>query len=146
MDKIKDYIKLKEGLRLRPYRDTLGIWTIGWGHNLEANNEPMPEIITIQDANAYFEADFINAMRGAQETLTGFGFLNEARRAVIVSMIFQLGLRGFRNFKKTIALINEGNYIKAAHEMLDSNAFKQTPARWAEQAIMFATGTWPEGA
>jgi len=48
--------------------------------------------------------------------------------AVVVEMIYQMGMAGFLGFKKTIAALKAGNYQLAAAEMLNS--------RWARILCM----------
>jgi GH24 family phage-related lysozyme (muramidase) len=31
---LREQLKREEGLRLKPYKDTLGHWTIGYGHKM----------------------------------------------------------------------------------------------------------------
>ena len=35
------WLRLDEGAVPRPYRDSKGIWTVGYGHNMEANPIPL---------------------------------------------------------------------------------------------------------
>jgi lysozyme len=44
-------------------------------------------------------------------------------------MIYQIGHAGVAKFKKTLSLINEGDYKGASEEMLDSKWARQTPSR-----------------
>jgi lysozyme len=142
--RVKEFIKGHEGLRLIPYKCSLGFWTGGWGHNFDAHNEPVPKSLTKQQADVYFDNDFIIAAHAARAIVSSFGYLNEAGKAVLISMAFQMGAARFRTFRNTIAFINAGKYNQAAHEMLRSTWAKQTPERAANHAIIFATGLWPE--
>ena len=47
-------------------------------------------------------------------------------------MCYQLGLRGFSKFKKTIYYLETEQYDEASIEMLDSLWAKQTPGRAKE--------------
>jgi lysozyme len=49
-------------------------------------------------------------------------------------MCYQLGVKGFSKFRKTIALLNSGDYIMASEEMLDSKWAVQTPNRAIEMS------------
>jgi len=48
---------------------------------------------------------------------------------ICVHMVYQLGLRGFSQFRKYIAALQAKDYATAAAEMLDSQWATQTPAR-----------------
>lgn len=41
---VKPVTKHFEGLRLEPYRDPVGLWTVGWGHRCPANQKPLTEV------------------------------------------------------------------------------------------------------
>ena len=44
-------------------------------------------------------------------------------------MVYQLGGRGFLNFREAIAYLKNGDYEKASKEILDSEYAKETPKR-----------------
>lgn len=73
-----------------------------------------------------------------------FDDLNDVRQAVIISMCFQMGVRGFFLFEKTVTAIMQGDFDLARVEMLDSLWFKDpvrgTPSRAMRHSEMMATG------
>ena len=110
-------VKTHEGLELKPYLDSVGILTVGYGRNLERG-------ITKEEA----EFLLLNDLKMSKHEAKRMGFyegLTDNRKDVIVEMIFNLGLTRFKNFKKTIGYINQANHSAAADEMLDS--------KWADQ-------------
>jgi len=72
-------------------------------------------------------------------------FLNlcDARQAVIVSMIYNLGPLGFMQFRLTIGHFAAGRFADAAREMENSVWALQVPERARELAAMVRTGNWP---
>lgn len=48
-DLTDDLITLHEGVRRLPYQDSLGIWTIAKGHNMQANGLPLAVVNAIAD-------------------------------------------------------------------------------------------------
>jgi lysozyme len=44
-------------------------------------------------------------------------------------MCFQLGKTGVSKFKNMWAYLDDGDYVAAGDEMLDSNWYQQTPSR-----------------
>ena len=61
-----------------------------------------------------------------------FQGIDDIAKSVVVNMCYQLGLRGFSKFKKTIYLLETEQYDEASVEMLDSLWAKQTPNRAKE--------------
>ena len=117
-EKLKEQIIEHEGKRLDLYLDSEGIETIGVGHNLK--DKGISEAV----CDLMLEEDIEEAITDA-DTFRWFEDLNDARRAVIVDMIFNLGLTRFSKFLKTIKFLENGLYGAAAKEMLRS--------RWADQ-------------
>lgn len=53
-----DCIKYYEGLYLDPYRDPVGLWTVGWGHLLTMDKHALkPPRIDVQRAEALLASD-----------------------------------------------------------------------------------------
>ncbi|EKO3524387.1 glycoside hydrolase family protein [Vibrio fluvialis] len=126
-------IKKHEGLRLKPYRCSNQKLTIGYGRNLQDNG------ISQQEAEALLQHDLDTAVKEA-ETLSYFASLNEARQAVIVDMIFNLGLPRFGMFKKMIAAIEQQLWHVAANEMLNSRWARQVGKRAKTLSEMMRSG------
>ena len=68
----------------------------------------------------------------------------EARKAVILNMIFNLGAGGFSKFKKTHQLIEEGDFAEASIEMLDSRWSDMVGRRAIELSRQMDTGEWQD--
>ena len=86
-----------------------------------------------------FENDFKRAKQHA-ETFIVYEQLNEARRGVLIEMIFQLGPAGVRKFKRFLKFALAGDYEQASDEMLDSLWHRQTPKRCEMLAKIFLEG------
>lgn len=128
---LRELLIKHEGLKLKPYLDTVGKLTIGVGRNLDDVG------ISELEAMAMLSADMDRVSKAAVDAFPWFQSLSATRQDVVLSMIFQLGLGGFREFKKAIEAIRCGNFNRAADEMLDSKWAKQdAPARAAELAYM----------
>ena len=65
---------------------------------------------------------------------------NDARKSILVSMCYQLGLAGMSNFKMMLASIREEDFDSAAFHMLDSKWARQTPNRAERHAEQMQTG------
>jgi lysozyme len=128
-----ELLKRDEGVRLFPYRDTTGHWTIGAGRNLDANGLSMDEV-------DYLLANDIRKCEAEARKYPWFCELNDARQAVVLSMIFNLGPKGFAGFKNTIASIARGDYEDAASRMLQSKWATQVGNRALRLAAAMRTG------
>ena len=116
-----------EGLRLNPYIDSLGYPTIGVGHKIES--------ITHAKAMELLQQDVDIAIDDAMK-FRWFPRLSLVRQDVIISMIFNMGLRSFKTFKRMIAGLRKNDFIAAAAELLDSLYHVQVGERAEDLAIM----------
>ena len=135
MNKLQLLIAKHEGLRTSPYLDSVGKLTIGYGHNLD--DVPISE----NTANTMLREDIAVAMEGCRQ-FAWFDELDDVRTAVVVDMVFNMGIAGFKKFKRTIVWIKEGDYKKASKEMLDSRWADQVGKRAKEWSKMMRTGEW----
>ncbi|GAC1700209.1 MAG: hypothetical protein NVS9B4_01190 [Candidatus Acidiferrum sp.] len=138
-----------EGTRLRPYDDANGApirvngkITIGTGRNLVDTG------ISADEALYLLRNDIQRAELSARTLFADtFDALSDARQAVILSMIFNLGIGGFRRFTRLVGFIHQQHWESAASAMRSSLWAKQVGQRAAELATMIETGEWlaPEG-
>ncbi len=141
---VRGFLIEEEGWRNKAYPDPLTKaepWTIGVGHT---GPEVRPDSIwSNEKISATLSVDIHEAREAAQAFFgEHFAKLNDVRQAVVISMIFQMGLAGFRRFRKAIAAIYRDDWEEAAKEMLDSLWAKQTPRRAFRTAEMMRTGEW----
>jgi lysozyme len=128
-----EMLKRDEGVRLFPYKDSVGILTVGCGRNLEDVGLSMDEV-------DYLLFNDIQKCEIEARKYAWFKDLNETRRNVVLSMIFNLGPTGFAGFRNTIADIAAGNYEQAASRMLQSKWSSQVGNRAVRLAQMMRTG------
>jgi len=131
---IKDLLIKHEGLGLKPYNDSVGIQTIGVGHNLERG-------ISYNAAMFILDEDLANVRRDVHD-FDWFHYLDPVRQDVILNMVFNLGISRFKLFTNTIKLIESGLYEEAAKEMLDSKWAAQVGKRAIELSEMMKTGAY----
>lgn len=124
-----------EALRLKAYKCKAGKVTIGVGRNLDDVG------ITEQEAMILLTGDILRVTREAA-TFPWFKSLSTVRQDVVLNMIFNLGLDGFRGFPRTIAALSNQNYQLAATEMLNSRWAAQVGRRAVELAQMMRTGNY----
>lgn len=137
-----DQLRRDEGLRLVPYRDTRGNWTVGYGHKLDAHREPIPYRIDQQQADQYLYSDAEEAIRDLSAELPWTGSLDPVRRAALENMTFQLGINGLLEFHRTLAMVQAGNYDGAGDAMLESAWAMETTERARRLSAQMKTGEW----
>lgn len=129
MDTLEDMIERHEGCRLSPYIDSVGVQTIGIGHNL---HKPL----TRQAVEQIFRDDVADATNECMHAFSWFADLTEQRQWAVIDMCFNMGLPRLLGFKKFISAMSLGDYDTAADEMLDSLWSKQVKHRALELAAM----------
>ena len=122
-DRLIEELKRDEGVELKAYQDTEGIWTIGIGRNLQ-------DVGVSMDEAEYMLANDIDVAVGElQRTFDWFEGLSDARLRVCINMCFNLGLTRLLGFKKFLAAMAAGDWETAGVEMLDSKWSRQVGAR-----------------
>lgn len=114
-----------EGLRLDMYQDTVGVPTIGYGHNLL---EPISE----RAALIILEDDIIKTVNELNDRMPWWEDLPEKAQMVVASMVFNMGWPRFSRFKKMLGALEDRDFIRAATEMEDSLWFAQVKSRGVE--------------
>ncbi len=119
-----------EGLRLKPYYDSVGKLTIGVGRNLNDVG------IFYDEAMAMLDHDIARCTNECMHALPWFADLADEKQQVVLQMCFNLGLSRLMGFRRFLAAMEQGNYETAAAEMLDSLWAKQVGRRALDLAAM----------
>lgn len=135
--KLLNSIKLHEGLRLKPYTDTTGNITIGYGTNLNAG-------ISLPEASLLLNNRVLSVLHDLQNEPWFAAVSNDdVRSRAIAEMAFNLGVIGLSNFHMALtALINQ-DFAGAATAFMDSVWAKQVGKRAVILTQMIATGQDP---
>lgn len=130
---VKNWIKKCEECVLKPYYDSVGVLTIGWGRNLRDNG------ISQEEADYLFNNDFLSCER---QLLDCSWYINqpEGVQAALINMCFNLGLPRLKGFKRMIAALEAKNYTLAAQEALNSKWATQVGQRAKDVAVMLREG------
>ena len=131
-----------EGLVLHAYQDSLSFWTIGYGRLIDKRKGGG---ITKEEADYLLSNDVKKVLDELSWKLSWYDKLDDARKAVLLNMSFQLGIAGLMNFKNTLAKIESGDYENAAANMMKSKWAEQTPNRAKRMAEQMRTGQWQSG-
>lgn len=143
---ILDQLVLHEGIKLQPYRDTEGFWTILCGYNLSARGwlfieqtlgrrvvptdvtagRPFGRVegLTRDDALRVLAADVDRVEAAVKVHFPTYLALDPVRRRVVLDMAFNMGFRAL-GFKATIAAVKARDWSTAARELYKS--------KWAYQ-------------
>lgn len=113
-----------------------GKLTVGVGRNLEDKGLSQDEIEYLLDN------DISDCLAQAQ-SFPWFAGLDPVRQAVIVELLFNLGLTRFKTFKKFIGFISEGRWVHAAGELKNSRWAEQVKGRADTLINMIKAGQWP---
>ena len=155
-------LKMEEGYRSIPYRDTRNYWTIGYGFNLSGRNLTRTEQarlfpgkeypVHLQDQLEYWRKNpisqedseylldrAIHIVESDARLIFGdyFDSIPSQKRVPIYDMLFNLGRTKFLKFKKCIAAIQEANWIEAGKQVRNSLAYLQAKTRYERIAKEF---------
>lgn len=136
MSELQEFLVRHEGIRLKPYQCPAGKLTIGVGRNIEDAGISMSEALLLL-------ANDIEWATADAKDFPWFEGLNQPRKDVIISMIFNMGAPTFSNFKRTIQLISKQKFEEAAIEMLASKWAAQVGPRAIELSEMMRAGEYP---
>ena len=122
----------------KPYRDSRGFLTVGFGTNLDAG-------ITRDQAKALMDCQ-LAANEAALLAYPWFAGLDEVRRSVIENMAYNLGVLGVLEFKDMIAAIEAKDWAEAAYQMRASKWRVQVGDRALVLADIMERGVMPDAA
>lgn len=136
VDSISSQLRRDEGVEKFPYLDTVGKTTIGVGRNLTD--------VGLSDAEIDFllANDIQKVLTQLQARLPYFEALDPARQGVLVNMAFNLGFAGLEGFPRMLSAFAQGDWERAASEMLESLWATQVGARAERLAEQTRTGQW----
>lgn len=136
-DDIVKMVKRHEGYARFPYLCPAGALTISYGRNLRDKG------ISQKEAEMMLLNDLAEA---TQQVLDKFPFaknLSPNRQKVLVMLTFNIGIGGVLGFRKMLMALKDGDYDKAADEMLKSKWSAQVKGRAKELAAIMRTNQFP---
>ncbi|MDE1178523.1 MAG: lysozyme [Edaphobacter sp.] len=115
-----DLTKQFEGIRLNAYQDSVGVWTVGYGHT--GSDVVRGLTITAQQADILLAADVawaVTAVNKAVQTV-----INQNQFDALVDFTFNLGAASFTG-STLLRLLNAGNFAGASAEFIRWNKAKK---------------------
>lgn len=126
---LKKRIKKNEGFSFLPYKDSLGYFTVGFGHLIKKNES---QYFNKSFSKAFFvdlfEKDFSLALTDYKKHFANYKH-NKKQKELLIEMVFQLGVKKVLMFKKMLHHLSKNDKHMVCLEMMKSLWFKQTPKR-----------------
>ena len=132
--KLTEQLKVEESLRLKPYVDTVGKITIGYGRNL--TDDGISEV----EAVDFLRTEIDEVLQELPPKISFWNNLNEVRQRVLADMAFNMGVPTLLTFKRMLAYMKINEFDLASNEMEDSLWATQVHGRAVKLAQMMRTG------
>ena len=129
INKLREQLKIDEGVKYEVYDDHLGYKTFGIGHLVTADDEEYGAAcgtpVSVDRVNNVFDTDVETYISETEKVFGNLTDMPEEAQQVLVNMCFNMGAPRLGQFKKFIKAIHDEDWATASVEMLDS--------RWAKQ-------------
>ena len=125
---LEQRITRHEGLRLKPYVDTVGKITIGVGHNLTDNGLPAAMVDELFQGDLQIAKDALHHAFPWTDTLTPL------RYEVFVELVFNLGTPKLALFDTFLSLAQADDWPGASADLLTTKWAAQVKSRAVELA------------
>lgn len=140
-------IKEHEGVRTRPYKDSLGLWTVGVGHLIGNGKTLPPEYnreFSMQEIDALFAKDYIHHKQAA-EKIPGYSKLNEKGKAALIDLTYNMGPAWYRKWPNFTKSISQGDTEGAAESLENSLWYRQVGRRAPRVVALMRQGADENG-
>ncbi len=151
-----EWTKKHEGEEYVPYKDTLGNWTVGYGHLLGGPDwgGDKNKVYTQAEIDKFFDEDFGSHAEAARN-IPGFEDLDPVQQGALEELSFNMGPAWYKKFPKMMAALERGDTATATEELLESrwkgqvgenrssNIANRLQFGQGDQAPMFAGGVPP---
>ena len=130
-EQIKNMIIAHEGVRNRPYKDSLGLWTVGVGHLIGDGKTLPPEMnreFSNEEVMAMFEKDYAHH-RSAAMNIPGFDKLDGKGQGALTDLTFNMGPSWISKWPKLKKQLEEGDTKSAAQNLEQSKWYGQVGNR-----------------
>ena len=132
-EKLKETLKIDEGVVYEIYNDHLGYATFGIGHLvLETDPEHGQTVgtpVSEERVNECFKKDVQTVIEDCKKLHDGWDGYPQEVKQVIANMMFNMGLTRLSKFKNHNAALQSGDWKEAAKEGRDSRWYKQVTNR-----------------
>lgn len=126
-DWLMGMIKNHEGMKLEPYKDSLGKWTVGVGH-LIGDGSTLPDAwnkkFSESEVMDLFKKDF-DVHQAAASLIPGFSKLGEKAQGALTDMTFNMGPSWYKSWPNLMKSLGGGDIDGAVANLASS--------KWASQ-------------
>jgi len=130
-DWVKNMIMEHEGVRYKPYKDSLGLWTVGVGHLIGDGKTLPPEMnrtFSKEEVMELFDKDFKHHKEAAQK-IPSFSVLNEKGQGALIDLTFNMGPTWWKRWPTFTRKMKEVDVEGAAASLEDSKWYRQVGRR-----------------
>lgn len=128
---VMSMIKVHEGVRTRPYKDSLGLWTVGVGHLIGDGRSLPPEYnreFSMDEIDRIFAKDYAHHKKAA-EKIPGYDKLDEKGKAALIDLTFNMGPAWYKKWPRLQESLKEGDTEAAASSLENSLWYRQVGRR-----------------
>jgi len=156
-DNLIEHIKKHEGFKSKPYKDTKGKWTVGYGRNLDDNPLTPDECVALFQATVFNDDsardEFFESLlatdvqQHTEEMLTEISWVGSSPsnvQLVLSDMAYNIGVPTLKQFVGMLHALRNKDYTVAAYELLDSAYAEDVKYRASGNAKIIAGGRYQE--
>jgi len=133
IDKLREELKIDEGVKYEIYLDHLSLPTCGVGHLIKDTDPesglPVGTKIEEERVNELFDQDIQVTIQECKYLYNDFDDLPEEAQRVIANMMFNLGRPRLSRFLKMKQHVDNRDFASASEEMKDSKWYRQVTNR-----------------
>ena len=145
IEKLEQMLIIDEGIRLLPYQDTLGNWTVGIGHLLLGGFDPFRPL-SLHAVADLLAGDIEIAYKGALRCVgSALTTLEVPRQHAIINMVFNLGETKFKLFHRTLDGIRNKNWNHVGNCLGQTRWFSQVKNRAVRVVDTIRHGVYAKG-
>ena len=133
IDKLREELKIDEGVKYEIYLDHLSLPTLGVGHLIKDTDPesglPVGTVIEEERVNELFDEDIQDTIQECKYLYNDFDDLPEEAQRIIANMMFNLGRPRLSRFLKMKQHVDNRDFVSASEEMKDSKWYRQVTNR-----------------
>jgi lysozyme len=133
LEKLREELKVDEGVKYEIYLDHLKLPTFGIGHLVLKSDpeygQPVGTPVSEDRVNECFAKDVETVLSECTQLYPNFNVFPEEVQLIIANMMFNMGRPRLSKFKGMKAEVDAGDWNRAAIEMVDSKWYQQVTNR-----------------